>query len=522
MLARVLCIALVVGMASVQGVEDDSPALTSRVNRAIVCGVERLRATQAADGSWGGVGGEHPGGMTALCAFALVKSGALRSDAAVRKALDVVLATEFRSTYSHSVRLLLLDALSEPERWRASAAPSLDFLVANQVAGDWAYPWGAADASNTQFALLGLAAAHRMGLEIPDATLVSAAKAIFRAQDKSGGFVYVADRAPTGGITAASLAGLCVLRELGSGRSSVESVLRKNAQQDQRAREWLTDKWSPARNAHGARAWTPTFHYPYLWSVERFGGFAGVATLGVKDWYAEGALWLVDEQNDDGGWGTKLEDTCFALLFLRRASVTRGEGIEESDASLDALRKPNPPTPASEIARWSDWLLAGPWPGSDPHGALAKLPFDPQNITAKPGEKLAKREWKRVVAKTDGWTDLDQLSGQSVDNGFYAMATNLVWSSDEPLDATLWLDLEDGWDLYLDGARVSFSERVQAPIDGLVAVDLVLTRGEHTLLCLVEDHRGAAAFGARLSDRAGRPLKLAPDVHAVRPKSKPR
>lgn len=511
----------VLALAACTLTQDPAPALTAQVNRAIARGVEHLRSLQRADGTWGGAEGEHPGGVSALCTFTLLKSGVRRTDDSVRRALTPLLATEFKSTYSHSVRLLMLEALAQPEAWRERAEASLDFLVATQVAGEWAYPWGAADASNTQFALLGLRAAQRLGLEIPDATLLNAVKALVRLQDKSGGFKYLAERAPTGGVTAASLAGLCVLHELGAGRPVVESALRKIGKEESLGRTWLEGKWSAEHNAFGTHAWTPSFHYPYLWAVERYGGLSAQPRLGAHDWYSEGALWLVEHQNPDGGWSDRLEDACFALLFLRRATVSRGDEVGETDAELDRPRAPRV-EPAPGVPRVVDWLVAGPVRSDNPADPFAKLPFDPRKLVAREGDKLAKRDWRRLELKRDGWSDFDELLGVDCDGGFVAAALTLVWPLDAPLEATLWLEVEDRYDVYLDGTRLATTQRIAGAIDGREALHFELARGEHRLVCLIEDFGGAAAFGARITARDGRALERPPQMFAVQPKGKAR
>ena len=47
-------------------------------------------------------------------------------------------------------------------------------------------------------------------------------------------------------------------------------------------------------------------------------------TIGQKDWYGWGAEILLENQTADGSWNgdyaTGGVDTCFALLFLRRAT----------------------------------------------------------------------------------------------------------------------------------------------------------------------------------------------------------
>jgi hypothetical protein len=64
-------------------------------------------------------------------------------------------------------------------------------------------------------------------------------------------------------------------------------------------------------------------HY-WLWSLERFGSVAGLAEIGGRDWYAEGARYLVLSQRDDGSWLGPEKATVatpFALLFFARATL---------------------------------------------------------------------------------------------------------------------------------------------------------------------------------------------------------
>jgi hypothetical protein len=67
--------------------------------------------------------------------------------------------------------------------------------------------------------------------------------------------------------------------------------------------------------------------YYFLWSLERAAVALGLDTIGKKDWYSWGAEILLANQGPDGSWqgdyGTCGADTCFALLFLRRANLAR-------------------------------------------------------------------------------------------------------------------------------------------------------------------------------------------------------
>src|SRR5207253_5001464 len=58
----------------------------------------------------------------------------------------------------------------------------------------------------------------------------------------------------------------------------------------------------------------------FLWSLERVAVAYGLDTIGKKDWYGWGTELLLLKQAPDGGWNSQV-DTCFALLFLRRANL---------------------------------------------------------------------------------------------------------------------------------------------------------------------------------------------------------
>ncbi len=135
---------------------------------------------------------------------------------------------------------------------------------------------------------------------------------------------------------------------------------------------------------------------------------------------------------------------------------------------------------------------------------------------------MQKRTWTRETFKDDAWVDLDAILGAECDHGFAAVATGLAWDLDRPLEAVLWLEVEDPWKVFLDGVLVGHSQRVQGPADGRVPVPLQVSRGEHTLLVLVEDELGPAFFGARLTGPDGKKLAHEPLVSAVPSKSKGR
>jgi hypothetical protein len=289
----------------------------------------------------------------------------------------------------------------------------------------------------------------------------------------------------------------------------VRGALKKREKDRKRAEAWLEAHFAIERNSYATGAWTPFWQYSYLWAIERWCGLTERRAVAGQDWYARGAEWLLATQAADGSWTSDdkpLENTCLALLFLRRATITAGEELAGLDARIEAEvreREPHDPRPPRAAVRLTDWLLAGPWQGKQDHRAIVDLPFDAARTKAKEGAKLAKREWRRVTLLAERWTNLDELAGNDGDHRLWALATRLAWSGAEPLELVLWLELEDGWDVYLDGARVAHDRRVASAINGDVRVPLALAPGEHELLVLISDDGGAAAFGALASTAAG-------------------
>jgi outer membrane biosynthesis protein TonB len=67
----------------------------------------------------------------------------------------------------------------------------------------------------------------------------------------------------------------------------------------------------------------------FLWAVERIAVLYDVRQLSGKDWYRWGAEILVSSQTPDGSWANggyhgenAVVNTCFALMFLKRANLT--------------------------------------------------------------------------------------------------------------------------------------------------------------------------------------------------------
>ncbi|MCC6464277.1 MAG: hypothetical protein IT463_02930 [Planctomycetes bacterium] len=235
------------------------------------------------------------------------------------------------------------------------------------------------DISATQYAMLGLKAASRLGLTY-DKSMVMDCYHLFRswqdadgpvverkakdaegkdveapedpkpkkdpnkstrawapgAKDKARGWAYCrkdphnpADVNTYGSMTAAGICALILIRDELETDGKMMARWKAVADQCQQALNdglaWMVMNWSMSENPKRERY----RYYYYLYTVERLGMLGGLDYIGSHDWYFEGAEILIKEQQEGTGlWDTQNEidpsdlyDTCYALLFLKRATI---------------------------------------------------------------------------------------------------------------------------------------------------------------------------------------------------------
>ena len=64
----------------------------------------------------------------------------------------------------------------------------------------------------------------------------------------------------------------------------------------------------------------------FLWSLERMTVIYDLKKVGDVDWHEWGTDIILEHQEEDGSWQERfpgVPDTCFALLFLRRANLVK-------------------------------------------------------------------------------------------------------------------------------------------------------------------------------------------------------
>jgi len=289
--------------------------------------------------------------------YTFLHAGVDRTHPKFQALLKNILESRLETTYCVAFQAMALSELDSVQ-YQARLAECAQFLVDTQCTnGQWSYgkvmaadwkPEGArsspdpaakpgrpkkrialrrslkayretGDNSNSQYAALGLRACLEANVAPPGETLKLAKKSWEGMQNKDGGWGYEgAGSESYGSMTAGALASLILYRHYLQEEWESHPVVTKGIQ-------WLADHFTVKEHANwkGEQAW---FYY-YLYSIERLGMLSGAARFGDHDWYRSGTEELIRRQHGDGYWlepnttGGGVKDTCFAILFLRKATI---------------------------------------------------------------------------------------------------------------------------------------------------------------------------------------------------------
>jgi hypothetical protein len=201
------------------------------------------------------------------------------------------------------------------------------------------------DNSNSQYAALGLRACHDAGIVLPKESILLAKKWWLDSQhtvnekDARSGVATGGVSGPargwcyhekdlhraSGSMTAGAVGGLAIY-------DYILDVDWKRSAAVQGGVGWLANHFSVTLNpGYGPPCREPGcdekgFYYYFMYGLERAGMLYGSEKIGPYAWYPEGARVLVERQGASGAWEdayawNKSEwNTCFAILFLRRAT----------------------------------------------------------------------------------------------------------------------------------------------------------------------------------------------------------
>ncbi len=321
-LFAVLLTAAFLLLLSPAGTCKDKGPDAARVDEAIRRGAEYLIRIQRIDGSFSKA---HTIGQTALSALALKKAGLPSDHPAIEKALNFLGHNPPIRTYDVAVLLVFLEAAGH-EGYESWVERCGDMLLETQTQRLWAYPTGAVDMSNTQYAALGLRSAAACGFKTGQEVWKELLKGTVANQADDGGWGYRRNSKSTGSMTIAGLTSLLVCQEQLTDKGRRKATLPNFNVTLESGLDWMDTHFAVDRNPRphvDAKHYRWTYYY--LYGVERVGTLAGRETFKGQDWYDTGAKWLLKHQGGDGSWGSaygeKEMNTSFAILFLSRATL---------------------------------------------------------------------------------------------------------------------------------------------------------------------------------------------------------
>ncbi len=335
------------GGAPAARAEVSAPEVREALQRAI----GYLRREQQSRGNWVDLGqGGYAGGVTALCTLALLEAGVPPDDPAVRKALNYLRTIDTQKTYVVALQTMVFCRAGQVAdrarirslvRWLESTQDRSD----GESRGAWGYAGGpGTDNSNSQFAVLALYEAEQAGFEVQRRTWQQTLGYWRRAQNPNGSWGYKVRGPGRGSMTCAGLASLVIALDSqgqSGARIAEDGCACQAGEPDERmekAIDWLGRNFSVTSNpdeavrgrAIGLQRWL----FYYLYGIERVGRVTArrffysrdrrdKTKFVRRDWYREGADFLLRKQNPNGSWEGDLPPyphvgTALGLLFLSK------------------------------------------------------------------------------------------------------------------------------------------------------------------------------------------------------------
>ena len=348
MLAAICCIPLSHALAQGASDEWDDQAVAKAIGQG-----KAFLWSQWADGHWPETYGEpgsrqdgpdkcNYGGVTALCAYALLAAGEDPQEERMARTLEWLSKAPMHGVYARGFRANVWGMLGRSSKYRKELTEDVKWLLSamyfgNKKYSDGSYPYlgptpGAKgpnaedrsnwDNSNSQIAVLGVWAGVRNGIEVPQKYWETIEGHWTKEQQRDGGWNYAIERRNpaesrgkgTGSMTAAGLATMFICLDNLHNRLFLRCRAGTDTPPIVKGLAWMDANFTARGNPGKREGGVDTY---YLYGVERVGLASGYKYFGGKDWFKEGAAVLVGLMGDNGAGGS-LTETAFTLLFLAR------------------------------------------------------------------------------------------------------------------------------------------------------------------------------------------------------------
>ncbi len=317
------------GNAVAQNKKATPANVTAAIEKCVSFLVNEQKKEGQRAGSWAGYP-EYGTGQTSLVTLALLSAGKSPKSPEISRALNFIRDKEPRKTYEAALKVMVLCA-AEPNKDKAKIQLAVDWLVSKQSeSGGWSYgdSMGGGDESNTQFAVLALWEASKIGIAIPEKVFAKCKDYWINGRRGEGWGYSGMGSGPTGSMTCAGIASMIILQDASSGTdASINGdQIRCCGNQKEEAQK---GQFQLEKSLQALAAMFSANHNPggqgntlyYLYALERVGRLTGQRFIGKNDWYREGAEFLLQTQQLGGSFKDGNDDvstSAMALLFLSK------------------------------------------------------------------------------------------------------------------------------------------------------------------------------------------------------------
>ena len=367
-IALCLGLALIAALAGTAAAQyQPGPEFGNTVQQAITSTQDFLWSTQQPDGSWPSFEGHEnvKGGQTALVTYALMESGVSPQDERIQRALNFLLELGDAATFTYALGLRAnvwyVANRTTADRYLRPLQSDAGRLGQRGRGGFYSYEGstGSWDASNDQYGVLGMWAAARNGLPVPDAYWTAVMRHWKQHQNADGGwgyhagapYVQFASRGYYGNGTQETMAvgGLATLYICVDNLPSSSAVLNcQGGQQDpaiDRALQWMNNNF--AQTVQYPDQALLSWYFYYMYGVERAALASGYKYFGGVDWYRTGIASLLRYQQNNGSF--------YAQGILNDAGPVIGQVVSKSAFALLFMIRGQQPVLFNKLAFDGDW-----------------------------------------------------------------------------------------------------------------------------------------------------------------------